>query len=296
MATSSNSGLVSTPVERDACGDCSKLVQDRAKGLLCEVCSTWYHIKCQAVPLDVYSLLQKNESIHWYCKGCERGVAKLLQSMALLQKRQDILENDVESIKGDISVMKSSIQSLDTKIECMVEAKLCDAMTEKNDKNVEVKIKVVSDKVEEELEIERRKYNLIFHGIAADETMSDVDIVKHVVAHGLKLDHTRHVEDVTRIGKSVEGKVRPIRVKVRSLESKKEMLQRAKNLKDNDMLKRIYITPDLTRKQQEIDKKLRDNLKKIRAEGEPTAKIQGDRVIKNRECTQVVVLYEPPKC
>ena len=80
--------------------------------------------------------------------------------MALLQKRQDILEEDIMGIKGDINVIKQSIQGLDTKIECIVEAKLCDAMTEKIDKNVEVKIKVISDKVEEEMEIER--WNMIF--------------------------------------------------------------------------------------------------------------------------------------
>jgi len=218
-----------------------------------------------------------------------------LQSMARLQKRQDLLEEDMVSIKGDINEMKQSIQGLDTKIECMVESKLCDSMTEQIDKNVEVKFKFVSEKVEEEMEIERRKYNLIFHGIAEDETMSDGDIVRHVVAQGLKLDHTRHIEDIARIGKAAEGKIRPIRVKVRTLESKKEILQRAKNLKDENSLKKIYITPDLTRKQQEIDKKLRDNLKRIRNDGEPTAKIQGGKVIKNGEGTQVVVLYEPPK-
>ena len=96
-----------------------------------------------------------------------------MQSMALLQKRQDILEEDLVGTKGDIDLMKQSIQGLDTKIECIIEVKLCDAMTEKIEKNVEVKIKVVSDKVEEEMEIERRKYNLIFHGIAENENMSD---------------------------------------------------------------------------------------------------------------------------
>ena len=46
-------------------------------------------------------------------------------------------------------------------------------------------------------------------------------------------------------------------------------------MKDNDTLKKISITPDLTRKHQEVDKKLRDNLKRLRTDGESTAKIQG---------------------
>ena len=61
------------------------------------------------------------------------------------------------------------------------------------------------------------------------------------------------------------------------------MLQRVKNVKDNiNMLKKIFITPDLTRKQQEVDKKLRDNLKRLRADGEFTANIQGGKVVKKR--------------
>ena len=74
---------MTTPVEKDACGDCNKLVQDRERGLLCEVCNAWYHTKCQGVLTEVYNFLQKNDGIHWYCNGCEKGVAQLLQSMAL---------------------------------------------------------------------------------------------------------------------------------------------------------------------------------------------------------------------
>jgi hypothetical protein len=202
-------------------------------------------------------------------------------------------------MKGDIKNIQTSIQALDTKMECMIEAKLCDTIEEKVEakveEKVELKVKIMSAQVEEDLEIERRKYNLIFHGVVEDETMSDADIIKHVVSHGLKLDHTRHIEEITRIGKTVNGKVRPIRVVLRSRESKREFLQRAKDLKDDDRFKKVYITPDLTRKQQEVDKNLRDNLKRIRADGEPAAKIQAGRVVKNLEGQQAVVLYEPPK-
>jgi PHD-finger len=296
MAASSKTPVsVNAQPEKNVCGDCNKVVHDREKGLLCEVCNEWYHTKCQNVSAETYSFLQKEDGIHWYCKGCDKGVSKLLQSMSVLQKRQDIFESELTNIKGDITDIQTSIQALDTKMECMIDTKVCDTIEEKVEEKVDLKVKFMSAKVEEDMEIERRKYNVIFHGVVEDVNMSDADIIKHVVSNGLKLDHTRHIEEITRIGKTVNGKVRPIRVVLRAWESKKELLQRAKDLKDDDRFKKIYITPDLTRKQQEADKNLRDNLKKIRAEGEPTAKIQAGRVIKNLEGQQAVVLYDPPK-
>jgi hypothetical protein len=297
MAACSDFGATATPVNKDKeiCGDCNKVVHERDKGLFCEVCDFWYHAKCQNVSSETYVFLQKNTGLHWYCKSCDKGVSKLLHSMSLIQKRQDMLEGELTGMKADISEMRTSIKELDTKMECMIEAKLCESITEKVDEKVDVKVKVMSAKVEEEMEIERRKYNLIFHGVKESETMADSDIIKNIVANGLKLDPNRHIDDVMRIGKTVSGKIRPIRITARSFESRKEILLRAKDLKSDDMHKTVYITPDLTRKQQEIDKKLRDNLKRIREAGEPTAKIHSGKVIKNVEGNQVVVLYELPK-
>ena len=69
----------------------------------------------------------------------------------------------------------------------------------------------------------------------------------------------------------------------------------AKELKNEEEFKKIFISPDLTRKQQEIDKKLRLEVRKFRDNGEPGAKIQAGKVVKNTNGGQVVVLYKPPK-
>jgi hypothetical protein len=54
----------------------------------------------------------------------------------------------------------------------------------------------------------------------------------------------------------------------KGLDSRKEILARAKNLKEIDTYSKVFITPDLTRKQQERDKELRSQLRRIRDEGE----------------------------
>ena len=83
----------------------------------------------------------------------------------------------------------------------------------------------------------------------------------------------RSVEEVIRIGRRVDGKVRPLRIKLRLLEAKTEVLKRAKLLKENENFKRVFIQLDLTLNQQKVDKVLRDKLGEMRAQGETEAKI-----------------------
>jgi len=66
-------------------------------------------------------------------------------------------------------------------------------------------------------------------------------------------------------------------------------------LKGDDKRKTVYITRDLTRKHQEINKKVRDNLKRIREAGETTAKNHSGKVVINVHGNQEVVLYDLPK-
>ena len=57
----------------------------------------------------------------------------------------------------------------------------------------------------------------------------------------------------------------------------------------------MYIAPDLTKRQQEMDKDLRDHVKKFRSEGQENVKIRNGKVIKNVQGGQVTILYEPGK-
>jgi hypothetical protein len=70
----------------------------------------------------------------------------------------------------------------------------------------------------------------------------------------LKLDATRHFEEISRIGRFVEGKVRQIRVKVKTAGSTFEILKRAKGLKECELYRRVFISPELTQKQRKVDK------------------------------------------
>ena len=93
--------------------------------------------------------------------------------------------------------------------------------------------------------------------------MSDKDTADEILREGLKFDSSRHVEEVSTVGRFSSDKIRPIRVKLVGIESKKDILQRAKSL-SSGKFNRVFIAPDLTKKQQEHDKDLREHVKLFR--------------------------------
>ena len=115
---------------------------------------------------------------------------------------------------------------------------------------------------------------------------------------GWKCDSSRHVEEVSRVDRFSSDKIRPIRVKFVGVASKKEILQRVKSLSSGKFNK-VFIAPDLTKKQQEHDKDLRKHVKLFREEykdQEIKIKIKGWKVAKkNEQGKQYIVLYDPRK-
>ncbi len=46
----------------DCCGRCTKLVRNDDKALLCDICETWYHVKCERIPDEVYKFMSEEEA------------------------------------------------------------------------------------------------------------------------------------------------------------------------------------------------------------------------------------------
>ena len=58
---------------RHPCGSCKKPVRSNQRGLQCDGCDTWTHLKClpecMAISVQEYDLLG-NSSSDWYCFNC----------------------------------------------------------------------------------------------------------------------------------------------------------------------------------------------------------------------------------
>ena len=93
----------------DKCGDCSQSVLSKEKGLQCEICTLWFHGRCQGVFDDTYKFLQKNHGVHWYCKGGDRGVANIIKALSIMQEKQEKLVVAVRELGKEIGLHKAEL-------------------------------------------------------------------------------------------------------------------------------------------------------------------------------------------
>ena len=97
----------------DACGECKKNVKDTDKAMCCEICEEWYHINCANISQVKYDLMTSSNShdtcdLHWYCKGCNRGATKILNSLVKLEARLFVIENKVDCIDKKCAAIENN--------------------------------------------------------------------------------------------------------------------------------------------------------------------------------------------
>ena len=132
------------------------------------------------------------------------------------------------------------------------------------------------------MERDRRRNNLIIMGIEESKTDQEVEaMIREMITEVTDKDTVEMVVK-GRIGKSNDKKSRPIRVEIESPAARRLILKKASTLQKNKTFERIYVVPDLTRKQQEEDKLLRDKLKELRGNGMEGIKISKGCIVKEQ--------------
>jgi hypothetical protein len=133
----------------------------------------------------------------------------------------------------------------------------------------------------EMIERAKRRSNLILFGVPEEgEEGEGSEIVQDVINR--LVDSEVAYEVLGRVGRQGD-KSRPMRVKVENSLHRRRILTSAKKLKGIDRKENIYIAPDLTRQQQEEDRKLRQKVKLRRTRGEVGVRISGGEVIIEKE-------------
>ena len=135
--------------------------------------------------------------------------------------------------------------------------------------NYEIPSDVVTEAVLETQLIERKKLNVVIFGLGPVSGTEDKEVFVNLCSEKLPFNREDLVEGISgceRIGRENSPRPRPLLIKLKSTELKRKLLASAKNLKNyNNSIKPlppVIIAPDLTRRQQEGQKKLRDELKR----------------------------------
>jgi len=84
----------------------------------------------------------------------------------------------------------------------------------------------------------------VIHGVPEVDAEYDIGVISEILGTGLHMDFDRHVASVMRISKLDENRPRPIRLIIKSMDGMKQILARAKDLKEVEEYKRMFISPD----------------------------------------------------
>lgn len=292
---------------------CKLEVKEGEKAMLCDGCLEWIHIGCAEITAKDYQLYQcldKCRGINWVCKKClqigkkgrmrkpsnndsqevETLRAKIIdiekkcenlervarerdqQNKSLAQKNKQVCEKDlvIEALTQEIKQLRENQIKMDD----------IDKMLEKK----------VEEQLEEKWERDRRKSFIIVHGLKENQQPSSQDraaedhrSIEEVLNTEFQIKDAVVANDILRLGRAREdGKPRLLRIRINSYKARKELLEKAKTIRHSQNLnnRRMYFTPDLTPKEREKQKKLKEELLARRAEGEENLKIRRGEIIR----------------
>ena len=242
------------------CAKCDGVIHDLVKALQCEFCSEWVCLHCTEMPEPVYDAIMDNNipNFIWTCDRCVNAVPTIKN-----------LTNMLQGVKQEQEESRVQMNQLNTRVERLEES--------------------IDDKVQKAIdnyrEREARKFNVIIHNIceptseeAADRKVEDREQVVDMIENGLDVEQVE-IQSIVRLGKKIEGKSRLTKVTLDSVKSKRELLNNAKKLRNSEKWGRVYITPDLSPHEREENKKLREELRKRRNEGESGLVIRRGKII-----------------
>lgn len=148
----------------------------------------------------------------------------------------------------------------------------------------------VSSVINEEKEKQKRKLNLIVHNMeesSADQAQSrkehDITAIRDIL--GSQLEVQPRISNAVRLGRKGGPKPRLLKITVESEDEKASILRNVKKLRLSstpEHLKRIFITPDLTQKEREVNKVLRSELAERNKSGRQF-RIKNGRIVQRRE-------------
>lgn len=285
----------------DKCLNCRKIVREDDDGLQCEVCELWFHSGCQGMTSETYRIINQ-EGIHWFCKNCDKRVSKLVVTVAKIEERQEKMDeelketrNELKEVKEDVKKVSQKAEEIDIKLETVIEAKLAKTVEEMETRRPENSNMqgLNRNDVLEEIEINKRRMNVVIIGIKENE--DEAEMVKEICTRLVGASAVKSISYIERIGRRSSGKHRLVRVCFSNQQAKFDVLGNASELKKISEFKKLTICPDLTRKQQDQDKLLRNKLKEIRDSGVSDAKIRKGKVVKNDKGVELVLYELPPR-
>ena len=228
-----------------------------------------------------------HNNLKWYCLNCSGDCGKIDPTLGNLLARQATQMEALTTLVLKLTEQNSEVIKQNNKI--------LDSLS--SEKKTEEKIKInVNEVLNDQMEKEMKKNNLIIYGLeegkdANEEKNNENDSnqIKEVFKHVNPDITSDKIVKVQRIGFKKADKTRPVKVVMKSEESKLSILKNARKLKESENFSKVGISYDKTRNQQEEYRKMKSEVdEKNKASGKKEYVIFRNKVTKASDIPGII--------
>ena len=243
-------------------------------------------------------LWRSSSAIKWYCDSCARTVEKVNGRLLQLEMGQVRLMDEIEKLKEKMNQeMKELKEELEDKLSGCKDKVRAEGEEPAGSSSKLLPIPLKQE-ITEALDIEKRKDMVVIRGIQESENMDEkVGMIMKELGFSKQYTVMGRIGGLRKKGAEESdiadiGRNRLVSLKMESVAVKWRVVSESWKLSNSENFKDIFISPDLTRKQAEEDRKLRLKLKEIRMKGEV---LDGVKISKGRIVGRVDghVIYDP---
>ena len=187
-------------------------------------------------------------------KAADDAILKKLQAMSEVMLTKDHFDNEIQAVNEKLDAHDKRFEDIENRL------------TKVESNNIDY----ANDVYTEMHEQEKRKNNIIIFKLPEQDMeltkidiwRKDKEVVTDLLTDMKLLDENGDNINmrISRLGTIAENKMRPMRITFRNTEVRNQIFSAAKNLKGNTKWKNVSIAPDLTKIQQKLGKKKREEL------------------------------------
>ena len=290
----------------EMCDHCSKEFTASCEVLQCDLCASLVHASCEGVDKEHFQLLSqvtnKISNVMYYCKlnNCvarsKQFIFKNVQAILSSSEDSESNETALRSITEEQEEIRDALTALSAKVDdlCSLNQTLESEIKATAGAVVSKPSPVVGESlfaspveaVDEYLDRERRKCNLVIYNLpepiasnVKDRTQQDKNVFSQLVSSELKIENINLLKCIRLGKKTSNNKARPLLVSVTEASTKYNILKKASQLRHSSSHSKVYISPDMTRKEREAAKELRTELKRRLAAGEKDLTIRQGKIV-----------------
>ena len=232
--------------------------------LQCECCILWFCNTCCNIPGDVFCKIGEIKTLHWFCSTCDSLVMDLLNKStgtgfisstidtAIHKSLDEAMDQFIKVLTDTTTQLQQSLSKFPVSNEESMDTTHTSPILTQTTSTAS---HTVTDVVDEYIDRERRKKNLIIYGlpelectIEEQRRVSDKQQVSNLFSSEFDVSPDL-IQKFIRLGIPKPDKPRLLRVELGDFTTKKNVLRQATKLHTRTTWKKVYISPDLTPKE-----------------------------------------------